>query len=263
MTMTRLVRAELTKIGTQRSVWVAMGVVLAIQVFAGWQALSLYAGAVARMTPDGIVEVFTGQPQAANQAMIENLVSSSLEMSMFLPVVAALLAGQEFQHRQLRTSLLAVPARGHLVAAKLASATVFLLVPVLLVVATSTTFTYLAIKDWNPGLLLEPAALRGQVGFVGYALALCLVTAAVTMLARSTVVAIVTVVVLTVISMAQVLPAAVDALLPVSAGRNLLLDPVSATDLTGGATLAAVVLVGWVVITAASAAVSIARRDAP
>ncbi|GII84509.1 hypothetical protein Ssi03_24990 [Sphaerisporangium siamense] len=54
---------------------------------------------------------------------------------------------------------------------------------------------------------------------------------------------------------------ALDALLPVSAGRNLLLDP-AGDDLTAGPWHPAAVLVAWPLIATLAAGVLLARRDA-
>jgi hypothetical protein len=54
---------------------------------------------------------------------------------------------------------------------------------------------------------------------------------------------------------------ALDALLPVSAARNLLLKP-ETSDLTASPVQALVVLVGWVLVTTLAAGVALARRDA-
>lgn len=258
-----VVRSELTKIITLRSVWLTLGGVLALQVLVGAMSVSLYSDAVAAMTPDGIIEIFVGQPQDAEQAMLESLVASSLEMCIFLPVVAAVIAGQEFRGRQLRTSLLAVPARGQLVTAKLVAAGVFLLLPALLVAAVSTLFTYLAVRQWQPGLVVSEAALSAQARFVVFAVALCLVTYAVTLVTRSVVVAVMVAVVLTAVAMSQALAPTLDRWLPVSAGRNLLLDPVSTPDLTSGPTLAVAVLATWVVVLGIVAGAAFTRREAP
>ena len=261
--MTPLVRAELTKILTQRSVWIAVGILIGLQLLIGVQTLPLYADAVAAITPEGIIEVFPGLRQPAEEAMIESLVSSSLEMSLFLPVIAVILMGQELSHKQLRTSLLAVPARGRLLVAKLAAATLFFLVPVLLVVAVSALFAFLAVKDWNPGLLFAPEAVAGQLQFIGFALAACLASAGITLLLRNVVVSAVVVVAMAAVSYAQAAPAAIDPYLPVSAGRNLLLDTVTSTDLTSSAAVAVAVLVAWVLLTGVGSAVAVVRRDAP
>lgn len=256
-------RAELTKIVTLRSVWLTLGAVLAIQVLVGATSLSLYADAVAAITSDGIIEIFVGQPQEAQQAMLESLVASSLEMCIFLPVVAAVVAGQEFRGSQLRTSMLAVPSRGRLVAAKLVAAGIFLLLPALLVAAVSSLFTYLAVREWQPGLVASQVALSAQGRFVVFAVALCLVTYAVTLVTRSVVTAVVVAVVLTAMAMSQVLAPTLDRWLPVSAGRNLLLDPVSTPDLTSGPVLAVAVLAAWVVVMGLAAGAAFMRREAP
>lgn len=257
------VRAELDKTVTLRGVWLTLGAVLAVQVLVGANALSLYADAVADMAPDGTIEVFVGQRQPAEQAMLESLVGASLEMCLFLPVVAAVVAGQEYRGRQLRTSLLAVPARGRLMTAKLVAAAVFSLVPAALVAGVAALFTWLAVRDWRPGLVVSPEALTAQGRFVAFAVALSLVTYAVTVLARSVVVAVATSVVLTAVTMSQVLGAGADRWLPVSAGRNLLLDPATSPDLSSGPALAVLVLVAWVVAAGTGAGLVLARQEAP
>ncbi len=261
--MTPLLRAEATKILTQRSVWIATAILLGLQVLLGVQTLPMYAEAVDAITPAGTIEIFDGRAQHAEQAMVEALVSSSLEMSLFLPVIAVLLAGQEFKNHQLRTTLLAVPARGRLMMAKLLSSAAFLLVPVLGVAAVSAVFTFLAVKDWNPGLLFSPAALAAQLQFIGFALAACLLAAGITMVTRNVVVSAILVVTMATLSYAQAAPDLIDPFLPVSAGRNLLLDAATATDLTSDPATATAVLLAWVVLTGVGALISVTRRDAP
>lgn len=213
------IRAELTKIVTLRSVWLVFAAVLGLQILVDAQALSLYADAVSKITEDGMIEIFVGQPEPAEAAMIDGLVASSLEMSVFLPSLAAVMAGQEFRGRQFGLSVLAVPRRGRLIAAKLAAAAVFLLLAALSIVAVSTTFTYLAVKDWDPGLLLTAEAVLGQTKFVAFSVLFCLAVYAITLITRSTLVAILVSVALVAVSMAQAFAnvPGVDALLPVSA----------------------------------------------
>lgn len=256
-------RAELTKIITLRSVWLVLGAILGLQLLAEAQALGLYAEAVSKIAPDGTIEIFDGEREPARAAILDGLVAASLQMSVFLPALAAVMAGQEFHNPQLGLSALAVPRRGRLLVAKSLAAAVALLVAALLIAAVSTTFTYLAIADWEPSLLLTSGAVTRQITFLGYAVLLGLATYAITVIARSTLVGILVSVALSALAMTQVLAAspAVDALLPVSAGRNLLLDP-AAGNLTSDPPQAAVVLLGWALLTTVAAGVALARRDA-
>ncbi len=258
------IRAELTKNLTLRTAWLVLGAILALQLLVEVQALGLYADAVSKITPDGLIEIFVGQREPAEAAMLDGLVAASLQMSVFLPCLAAVLAGQEFRSRQLGLTVLAVPRRGRLIAAKTVAAAICLLVAAALIAAISTTFNYLAIKDWKPELLLTSDAVTGQVKFLAYAVLVCLVTYAITVLTRSTLVGIVVSVALVAVTMTQVLASAspaLDALLPISAGRNLLLNP-AMSDLTSSPQRAGLVLVGWALLATVAAGVALARRDA-
>ena len=255
-------RAELTKIVTLRSVWLVLGAILALQLLVEVQAVGLYADAVAAITADGTIEIFTGQREPAEAAMREALHASSLQMSVFLPVLAAVLGAQEFRGRQLGLSVLAVPRRGRLLAAKIVAAAGYLMLAALLIAGISTTFSYLAVRAWQPGLPLSAAALRGQAAFVAYAVLLCLVTYAIAVIARGALVAIGVSLALVTVTMTQVFAGTLglDALFPVSAGRNLLLNPAT-NELTAGPGHALLVLAGWALLSSLAAGITLARRD--
>ncbi|HEX8627825.1 MAG TPA: hypothetical protein VF755_06615, partial [Catenuloplanes sp.] len=196
-------------------------------MFVLYHQAELTAEAVATIGPDGLIEIFIGQREPANAALLDFLAGSSLQIGIFLPGLAVLIAGQEFRGRQLGVTLLAVPRRGRLLAAKALAATGYLLVTAILVAAISTAFLYVAIRDWNPGLLLSADALTGHARFVGFAVLFSLVTFATTIIVRSALTGVVATVVMIAIPMTQVLAGiapALDALFPVSAGRNLLLN---------------------------------------
>lgn len=257
-------RAEHTKIITLRSVWIFTGILLALQAFVLYHQAELTARAVADIGSDGLIEIFIGQREPANEAVLDFLVGSSLQMSIFLPGLAVLIAGQEFRGRQLGVSLVAVPRRGRLLVAKTLAASGYLLLAASLIAAISTAFLYVAIRDWNPGLLLSAGALTGHAKFVGYAVLLSLVSFATTIIARSALTGIVVTVALVAVTMTQVLAAiapGLDALFPVSAGRNLLLNG-AMSGLTAGPEHAVVVLVGWALATTVIAGMTLDRRDA-
>jgi len=256
-------RAELSKIRTWRRLWLVTGLVLGLQLLVGAQAMGLYAEAVAGITPDGRIEIFAGVREPAYPAMTEALVASSLQMSIFLPVLTAVLAGREVRGRQLGLCLLAVPRRGRLLTAKILAAAAYLLATALLIAAISSVFTHLAVRDWDPGLLVSAGALRGQAEFLAFAVLLGVTTYAIAVAVRRTLVAILAALALITVTMTQVLAGrpGLDALFPLSAGRNLLLNP-AATELTAGPWHALLVLVGWALVTSLIAGVSLARRDA-
>jgi ABC-2 type transport system permease protein len=185
-------------------------------------------------------------------------------MTLFLPLLAVLIGGHEFRNRQLAVSVLAVPRRGRLLAAKVLATAGFLAGVAILIAAISTVFTYLAVKDWWPGLLLTPAAVGVQVRFVGYAVLFGLAVLACTIIGRGALAGAGVMLALIAVTMTQVLAAfapAVDALFPLSAGRNLLLNPAQ-NDLTAGPAHAAFVLTGWAVVTLTIAAAVLHRRPA-
>jgi hypothetical protein len=263
-TVTAAVHAELTKLRTLPRVWVVTAVVLAIQVLVLTQPMGLIARAVAGMTPDGTIEIFTGKPQQADTAILGLLRASSLQSGLFLPMVAAVVGGHEFPTGQLGLSALAVPRRGVLVTAKFVAVGLYLLVLSAVVAVLSTVFVYLSVRDWNPGLVVSGPAVLGQARFVAFAVLFSLTTLAITLLARSTLVGIAVTVVLVVLTMAQLLATAapgVDVLLPMSAARNLLLDA-SVNTLNASPAQALVVLVAWAVVGTAAAGWTVARRSA-
>lgn len=262
--MLSVIRSELTKIVTLPTVWIVTGIVLALHTLVLLLPAQLIADAVENITPDGIIEVFIGQPQPAEVEILGLLVSSSLQAGLFLPVIAAVIAGQEFRSGQLGLAVLAVPRRGRLLAGKIAATGLYALAVGILITALSTGFMYQAVKDWNPGLLLTADAFAGHARFIAFAVLLSLTTLAMTLIARSTLTGIIITVILIAITMTQLLATTVphvDALFPFSAARNLLLDP-SINTLTASPDHGLAILIGWAVLTTAGAGVALWGRDA-
>ncbi len=257
-------RAELTKILTLPGVWIFLGVMLALDVLVLAQPARLFAEAVAAITPDGVIEIFTGQPEPATEAILGLLVSSSLQISMLLPILAAVIAGQEFRSGQLGLTVLAMPRRGGLLVAKILALTAFLLCVAILIAGVSTAFMYAAVKDWNPGLLLSGDAFLGHGKFVVFAVLFSLTGFAITVIARGTLAGVTVVVALIALTMTQVpsgTAPALDSLLPVSAGRNLLLDA-GVNRLSAGPGHGLLMLVGWALVTTVVAGITLGGRDA-
>ncbi|MEU9833230.1 ABC transporter permease [Streptosporangium sp. NPDC048047] len=259
------VRAELTKITTLRAVWLLTGVVVGLHVLIQVQNVGADTEAVSRITADGMIERFPGVVRPAHEALVEYLAASSFQMCLFLPCVAAVIAGQEFRAGQLGTSLLAVPRRGLLMGAKTLATGGFLLSASLVIAAISTMFTYVTTRDWDPGLVTSAAAWTAQAKFLAYAVLSGLVTFAVTVIARGTLAGVLVTVALTALTMSQALAAsapALDALVPLSAGRNLILVPGDGLRLSAGPGHAVAVLVAWPLLTVVAAAITFGRRDA-
>jgi hypothetical protein len=262
--MLAAVRAELTKILTLRVTWIVTGGILALHLLVNVANLGHFSTAAAGITPDGLIELFAGRPRPAHRAIVDLQVAASLQMGLFLPGLAAVLAGQEFRAHQLGRSLLAVPRRGVLITAKTVAVAAYLLFVSVLIAGISTAVLYVAVRDWDPGVVVSGAALLGQARFLAFAVLWGLVGYAVTLIARSTLIGVVASVALIAVTMTQVLAGlapALDALFPLSAGRNLLLNP-EENRLTAGPAHALAVLLLWPLLTVAVAGLLLHRRDA-
>jgi ABC-type transport system involved in multi-copper enzyme maturation permease subunit len=258
------VRAEFTKITTMRSVWITTGVILALHLVIQAANLRINADAVAAITPTGTIELYENDPQPAYRALVDFLVASSFQMGVFLPILAVIMAGQEFRGRQLGQSLLAVPRRGRLIVAKTVAIAGFLTLVSVVIAGISTGFLYAATKDWDSGLVTSADAVEGQARFLAFAVLTGLVSVALTVLGRGTLAGVGATVALIALTMTQLvasLTPALDSLLPLSAGRNLLLNPAH-NELSAEPGQALVVLIAWPIVALAAAGIALSRRDA-
>jgi len=262
--MLSITRSELTKIFTLRSVWLVIGAILLLNAIIIQIQLPLYTDAMAAMKPDGTIELFEGQSQTA-ASLVWDLPSWPLQIGIFCFVVGALIAGSEFRHGHLGVSVLAVPSRTRLLCAKtIATAIVALGVGIILTVTTAA-YMYVVIKDWNPGLLWQPEALAGYARFQLFIVCFTLVGFGLTLITRRALTGILICGLMVGVTITQVLaPIApwLDALIPSSAGRNLLLEPGVPPPLTASATHGATVLIAWALVTAVAACWVLNRRDA-
>lgn len=264
MSAVAAVRAEFTKIITMRSVWITTGVILALHLVIQGANVGTNADAVAAITPNGTIELYEGDPEPAYRALVDFLVASSFQMGLFLPILAVIITGQEFRGRQLGQSLLAVPRRGRLILAKTVATAGFLTLVSVVVAGISTGFMYAATKDWDPGLVVSADAGRGQAKFLAFAVLTGLISLAFTVLGRGTLAGVGATVALIALTMTQLVAAlapALDALLPLSAGRNLLLNPVQ-NDLSAEPGQALIVLIVWPIVAVTAAGIVLSRRDA-
>jgi hypothetical protein len=259
--LTAAIRAELVKITTVPGVWVCTAVIVALDVLVLTQQYPRNVEMLASLAADGTVEVAPGERRPATDAF-HFLLVSALQIAPLLPVLGALIAGQEFRAGQIGLSVLAVPRRGLLSAAKALAAGLFLLLVAALLAAVDTVFVELVVADWEPGLPFTGEAFLWRARFLVLAVSFGLAGFAIALVARSTLAGVAGAVALTMVTMTQVLARvapAVDALLPYSAARNLM---VSADDLTAGPGHALLVLAGWALAAPAVAGLVLARRDA-
>lgn len=255
------VRAELIKIVTVPGVWICAAVIVALDVLVLTQQYPRNVEMLASLAADGTVEVAPGERRPATDAFLFLLVSA-LQIAPLLPVLGALIAGQEFRTGQIGLSVLAVPRRGLLAAAKALAAGLFLFLVAALLSAVDTVFVQLVVADWEPGLPFTGEAFLWRARFLLFAVSFGLAGFAITVITRSTLAGVIGTVALTMVTMTQLLARvapAVDALLPYSAARNLM---VSADDLTASPGHAVLVLAGWALLAPAVAGVVLARRDA-
>lgn len=261
-----LVSSEVTKIRTLPGVWLAAGILLALHVLVLQVQSSFYVRAVSDITPAGMIEIIPGLPEPAGPAIVGDVVAASLQVGLFVCVLGAVAAGSEFRTGQLGSSVLAVPSRLSLVVAKTVATGLCALVVGLTMAAASTASMYVAVRSWDPTILVSPAALAGQARFLLFVVTSTITAASITLIARRALVGVLAVGVLISLTVTQVVAAlasGVDALLPVSAARNLLLTPgPGEVPLTAGPVQGALVLVGWAVVTTIAAALTLQRRDA-
>ncbi|MFI5915981.1 hypothetical protein [Dactylosporangium sp. NPDC051541] len=245
-----VLRAEVFKLRTSRAAWIGFASLLALHVLVLWQGLDMTRAAVDAIAPNGTIEIFVGERRPAGPALIELTAGGSLQMCIFLPGLGALLGGRDA--RRLGAGLLAVPQRHRLFASMTAAAALWLLVLATAVALCSMLFTFLAIREWNSGLVLSADTLRTQALFVMYAVVYSLIGYAFALAGRGVLVGLLGVVALTALTMTQVAVPSLDTLLPLSAGIHLVLE---------GRVSGALVIAGWGAVALGGAWLVVRRRD--
>ncbi|ACZ29139.1 hypothetical protein Xcel_0098 [Xylanimonas cellulosilytica DSM 15894] len=238
------VRAELLKIWTTPATWAALAVTLAAHVLLGWIA----GGTELRIAgTSGAVPL--GQSGALMLAPV-----------YVFAAVGVFAAGTEFAGGQLRTSLLAVPGRAALFAAKLTATALVCTVAAVVVVAPGYVLQHrVALAD---GRLPWSDVAAGIGSRVAVHVLLAVVGLGVAWLARSVVVPMIVLVVVGLLAaptLRDSVPAVV-ARLPHDAALSAVGTPAGPEALTRTAGLAALAL--WGAVLAAAAWAALARRDA-
>lgn len=263
--MLSIIRSELTKVLTLPSMWVITGVVLALNVFFQYQTLGFNIDTVANMRADGMAEV-NGRLVHAETELRQTLGVSVFNPGLLFPVLGAMIAGAEFRTGQLGLSMVAVPGRLRLVLGKALATVSYVLGLGLVCIVMATVFMYVAVRDWNPGMLWSTDMLLAEACLLLFIVTSTLTGFGITLITRRTLTGVIAMVVLIMLTMTQVVAMvspAVDAFLPLSAARNLLLQGRDAgAPLTGSAQHGAFVLIGWALVTTVVAALVTKRRDA-
>lgn len=264
--MIAAIHAETTKIRTLRSLLVFSAALVVLHVAMQAIQLSLYVDAVAGIDTSGMIEIFAGSRVPAVPEMTEQLVATMFTPVPFLPVAGALIAGSEYWSGQIGTSVVAVPSRGRLLAAKAAATTLFTLALCLVLALLTTGFMFVAVKDWNPGLLVSRNVLTGYLRVTLIAVCINLLALGITMLTRRGLFGILAMALLLGLTITQIVAAlspGVDALLPISAARNVLFygSRGIVPPLTSGPWFAAIVLLGWCAVAVAASVLALQHRD--
>jgi hypothetical protein len=261
------VRSELTKIFTLPSVLVLSAVLLALHVAVQLFSLSLFAEAVAGIDSNGMIEIFKGERLPAVQEMTEQLVAAMFTPVPLVPVVSAVIAGSEFRTGQIGSSITAIPSRVRLVAAKAVATALFAVALCVSFAVLTTVVMYSVVADWKPDILVSSSVLEGYLSATLIAVCATLIALGVTMLTRRALMGILVMALMLGFTISQVMAAvspAVDAVLPISAARNLLFynSRDIAPPLTSGPGTAVVVLLLWAVVAVAASVTIMTRRDA-
>lgn len=263
--MLSTVRSELTKIVTLPSIWVATAIPLALFLLMQTSIFSDSRALVARVGADGFADLDGRSVHAATE-ITQLLGVSVFNAGLLLPVLGALIAGTEFRGGQLGLTFVAVPDRTRLVLGKALATALYALALTFVCVLIGSVLTYVAVADWDPGLLWSPQMLAAHTRLLLFTVTITLWGLALTLIARRALTGIVASVVVMMLTMAQVvamISPSLDALLPLSAARNLLLQGRDAgAPLTGSVGQGAVVLAAWAVVTLVVAGAALRRRDA-
>lgn len=259
----RTVRAEWIKFWTVRStVWT---LVAAVVVMVGISTLAAWGSTV------------TDINEGAGPMNTAQLLSAGYQMGQLaVAVLAVLTIAGEYSTGMIRSTLTAVPRRVTVLAAK----ALVLSAVVLVVSVVSMALSYVATMPWQDQLgatfdLTDGETLRMTVGLPLYLVAIALFAFAVGALLRNSAAALTAVIALLLVveTVLTIIPLRaiqlISPFLPSTAGRRVLIDADMLNLIDAGSTgphldpwLGFGVLVAWVIVLGAAAAVLLRRRDA-
>ena len=267
MSVSVTIRSELTKIITLPSFWVVTGILVLFSVYMQVLHYSNIGQVLETLDAEGN-HWWYGRPGPAAEDIVLTTGAALFNIGVLFFPLGAVIAGAEFRSGQLGVSVLAMPNRVRWVLGKTVATAICALALGLLFAAMTLVSTYLGVKDWEPGLIWRPGLLLGLGGAVLLIVAITVLSFAVTLLTRRTLSGILVMGVLIAVVLTQVLNAiapVLDALTPISAARNWLLQDnlaLGGPPFSSSPTVGAVVLFGWVAVTVAGATLAIQRRDA-
>lgn len=261
-----VIRSEFTKFLTLPGVWVVSGVIVLLFVYSEHVAYGYHIAMIENVRPDGTADTDRGIVQVAAEIR-GSLGTAVVNAGLLLPVLGAIIAGTEFKAGQLGLSLVAVPNRTRFVLGKVVAIALYAASLALVFIVIAVVLIYLVIKGWDTAPLWSFSMLREIGRVILLVVTTTLTGAAITLIARRTLIGIIVSIALLTLTFSQVVamiaPVA-DAFLPFSAARNLLFQgatglpvPLTGTELQG-----ALVLTAWAVIGSSCALITIRRRDA-
>ena len=258
--MVRIVRSEITKITTLPSVWITAVALFFVFLFFQYQVFGVYSELAAGFREGALTETYVAEE------LQESVEASIFNPGILLVLLGAIIAGSEFKAGQFGMSVVAVPNRRKLLVAKFIAASLYVFILTLVWFVVAAAFVYFGAQGVSTELISGVDLLPGFFRLLLFMIAFTLFPLGFTLIARRTLFGVVSSMVLIMLTMVQVvaiMSPKVDAFLPLSAARNLLLQgtdnpvPLTGTSLQGG-----LVLLGWVIISAVGAVVVLTRRDA-
>lgn len=265
--MIKTIRSELTKIITLPSVWIVTGILLAIGLFFQYQSMNFITESLKTLDANGM-HWWYERPIDAELNLFSTMGAVIFNPGLFFIILGAVIAGAEFRTGQLGLSVLAVPSRTRFVIGKTIATALYALIIGLIFAAMTLFFTYLAVKNWQPNIIWRPEAHVQIAGGVLFIVAMTLITLGITLITRRTLRGILImggfIVVTTSQFLATFIPA-LDALTPISAARNFLLQcdtGIPGPSFSSSPVIGALVLAGWIVLMFIVSMVAIQRRDA-
>jgi hypothetical protein len=263
----KIIRSEFTKIITQPSVWIATAIILAIGLLFQYQSFSLNLQMMETLDTNGM-HWWYGKPIPLELSIFNSMSAVIFNPGLFSIILGAVIAGAEFKTGQLGLSVLVVPSRPKFVIGKTIATALYALVLGLILAAMTLFFTFFSVKNWQPNLIWTGSALKEVAGGVFLIVTLTLLTLGITLITRRTLQGMLVMGGFMGVTMSQFVARFVptlDALTPISAARNFLLQSVadipgpsfSSSPVTG-----ALVLAGWIVVMFIVSMATIQRRDA-
>ncbi|RMI14061.1 hypothetical protein [Cellulomonas triticagri] len=247
-------RAELTKALTLRSLWIGAGVILALNVYFAQMNVSLLAD-LAQTLEDGRFVAYDGTVASFETAVRDSILSSPYQSAaLFVPLLIAVVCGQEYRTGQIRTTAAAVPNRWRLATVQIIVSVVLGVVVTILAFVMSDVVLLLALPAEGRDVVLSAAGMLVGAKVLTYSAVMSVVAGVLTTVLRSTMPALVAIVAVLVLALSGVLlplSPLVHGLLPMIAAKTFLFGYApDATDPSVAAGL--VILLGWLTAGAAT-----------